>query len=61
MECTGWTVVQGFALLVGIFLALWRVDGWVIIWSFLVRFRVSFWCFVYFIIASFIFIHEGLG
>jgi len=34
MECTGWTVVQGFALWVGIFLALWRVDGWVIIWSF---------------------------
>jgi len=60
MECTGWTVVEGFALWVGIFLALWKVDRWVIIWSFLVRFCVSFWCFVYFIITSFIFMHEGL-
>jgi len=40
--------------------ALWRVDGWVIIWSFLVTFQVSFWCLVYFIITSFIFMHEGL-
>jgi len=31
MECTGWMVVQRFALWVSIFLALWRVDGWVII------------------------------
>jgi hypothetical protein len=53
-------VVQGFALRVGIFLTLWRVDGWVIIWNFLVRFWVSIWCFVYFIITSFIFMHEGL-
>jgi len=60
MQCPGWMVVQGFTLLVGIFLTLWRVDGWVIIWSFLVRFLVSFGCFVYFIITSFIFIHEGL-
>jgi hypothetical protein len=60
MECTGWTVVQGFALWVGKFLALWRVDGWVIIWRFLVRFWVSFWCFAYFIITSFIFMHKGL-
>jgi hypothetical protein len=44
----------------GYFLALWRVDRWVIIWSFLVRFWVSLWCFVYFIITSFIFMHEGL-
>jgi hypothetical protein len=34
MECTGWTVVQGFVVKVGNFLALWRVDGWVIIWNF---------------------------
>jgi len=60
MDCTGWTVVRGFALWVGIFLALWRVDGWVMIWSFSVRFWVSFWCFVDFIITSFIFMHEGL-
>ena len=43
------------------FLALWRVDRWVIIWSFLVIFWVSFWCCVYFIITSFIFKHEGLS
>jgi hypothetical protein len=60
MESTGWTVVQGFALWVGILLALWMVDGWVIIWSFVVRLWVSFWCFVYCIITSFIFMHEGL-
>jgi len=34
MECTGWMAVQRFALWVGIFLALWRVDGWVIILEF---------------------------
>jgi len=51
---------QGFELWVGIFLALWMVDGWVIIWSFLERFWVSFWCFLHFIIPSFIFMHEGL-
>jgi len=60
MECTGWTVVQGLALWVGIFLALWRVDEWVIICSFLVRFWVSVRCFVYYIITSFIFTHQGL-
>jgi hypothetical protein len=60
MECTGWTVVRGFALWVGIFLELWRVDGWVIIWNFLVMFWFSFWCFVYFIITSFTMMHEGL-
>jgi len=60
MECTGLTVVHGFALSVVNFLALWRVDGWVKIWSFLVRFWVSFWCFVYFRITSFIFMHAGL-
>jgi len=60
MECTGWTVVHGFPSWVGMVLALWRVDGWVIIWSFLVMFWVTFWCFVYFIITSFIFMHEGL-
>jgi len=27
MECTGWTVVEGFVLWVGNFLALGRVDG----------------------------------
>jgi len=42
MEYTGWKVVQGFVLWVGIFLALWRVDGWVILWSLLERFWVSF-------------------
>jgi hypothetical protein len=52
-------VVHGFALWVGIFLALWKVDRWVIIWSFLVRFWVSLWCFVNFIITSFKFMHEG--
>jgi hypothetical protein len=60
MECTSWTVVRGFALWVGIFLELWSVDGWVIIWNFLVMFWFSFWCFVYFIITSFIMMHEGL-
>jgi len=62
MECTGWTVVQGFALcnVGGLFLALWRVDEWVLVWSFLVRFWVSFWCFVYFIITLVIYIHDGL-
>jgi len=44
----------------GYFLALWRVDRWVIIWSLLMMLWVSFWCFVYFIITSFIFMHEGL-
>jgi len=53
-------VVQGFGLRVGISPTLWRVDGLVIIWSFLVRFGVSFWCFVDFIITSFIFMHEGV-
>jgi len=60
MQCTGWRGVQGFALWVGIFLALWRLEGWVIIWSFLVRFWVSFWCVVYFIMKSVEFMHEGL-
>jgi len=60
MECGGWTAVQGFAWWVGFVLALWRVDGWVMIWCLLVRFWVSFWCFGYLIITSFIFIHEGL-
>jgi len=60
MECTGKTVVQGFALWAGMFLALWRVDGWVIIWSWLEWFGVSFWRFVYFIITSVIFMLEGL-
>jgi len=32
----------------------------VIIHSFLVRFWISFWCFVYFIITSFICMHKGL-
>jgi hypothetical protein len=45
----------------GIFLTLWRVDGWVMIWSFLKRFWVSSLCFVDFIITSFIFVHEGLN
>jgi hypothetical protein len=49
-------VVQGFALLVGIFPALWGVGRWVKVWSFL----VSFWCLVYFVITSFMFMHEGL-
>jgi len=58
--CTGWSVIEEFVLWVRMFLALWRADRWVIIWSFLVRFWVSFcWC-VYFIITSFIFIHKGL-
>lgn len=35
MQCTDWMVIQGFLLKVGIFLVLWRVDGWVIIWSIL--------------------------
>jgi len=60
MECTSCTVVQDFAWFVGIFLALWRVDRWVIIWSCLVRFWVSVWCFVYFIITAFLFMYEGL-
>jgi len=60
MEYTCWAVVQQLAWWVGFFLTLWRVDGGVIIWRFLVRFWVSVWCFVYFIITSFIFIHEGL-
>jgi len=34
MGCTGWMVVQGFALSVGIFLAHWRVDKWEIILEF---------------------------
>jgi hypothetical protein len=59
-RCTGLTVIQRFVLWVGIFLALWRVDGWVIIWSFLVRFWVSFCCFVYLIHTSFIFMHKAL-
>jgi hypothetical protein len=42
IERTSWTVVEGLELRVGIFLALWRVDGCVIIWSFLERFWVSF-------------------
>jgi len=50
-QCTGWTVVEGFVLRVGIFLPPWKVDGWVIIWSFLVRFWVPFWCFHNFIIT----------
>jgi len=60
IKCTGWMVIQGFVLCVGIFLALWRVDGWVIIWSFLERFWVSFWYVIYCIITSIIFMHEGL-
>jgi len=60
MECTGLTIVSGFKLWVGLYLALWRVDGRVIIWSYLVRLWVSLWCFVYFIITFFIFILEGL-
>jgi hypothetical protein len=60
MECAGWTDFQGFALRVGIVLALYRVDGWVIICSFLVRFWVSFWYFVYFMSTSFIFTHAEL-
>jgi len=59
-ECTGWTVHQGFALWVCLVLAYWRVDGWVIIGSFLEMFWVSFWCFVYFIFTLLIFMHEGL-
>jgi len=48
IECTGWTVVQGFVLWVGISLAVWRVDGWVIISSVLGRFWVCFWdCFIW--------------
>jgi hypothetical protein len=61
MECNGWMVVQGFEWWVGKFLALWRVDGWVIIWSFLVRYLVTFWCFVYFMITSCILLHKGLS
>jgi hypothetical protein len=49
-ECTHWMVVQGLVLWVGIFVALNRVDGWVIIWRFLLRFLVSFWCLVYYIV-----------
>ena len=53
-------VVQRFALWVSIFLTLWRANGWMIIWSFLVRFWGSFCCFVYLIITSFIVMHNGL-
>jgi len=60
MVYTCWTVVQGFALWVGIFLAHSRVDRCVIIWSFFVTSWVSFRCFVDFIITSFRFRHEGL-
>jgi len=60
MQCTGRTVVQGLAEWAGIFLALWSVDGWVILWSLLERFWISFWCFISSIIASVIFMHEGL-
>jgi hypothetical protein len=34
MLCTGWTVIQEFALWVGIVTGLWGVDGWVIILEF---------------------------
>jgi hypothetical protein len=51
-------VVAGIALWVGIFLALERVDGWVIIWSFLGWFWFSYWCFDYLIITPFVFMHE---
>jgi len=44
IECPSWMVVQELMLGVGIFLPLWRVDRWVIIWSFLERFWVTFWC-----------------
>jgi len=44
----------------GYFLALWKMDAWVIIWTFLERFRVSVCCFVYFIISSVIFMYEEL-
>ena len=60
MECTGWMVLQRFTFWVGIFLALWRVDRWVKIQSVLVRYWVTSWCFVYFIIKLVTFIHEGL-
>jgi len=58
MKCTSWMVVQGFRLWVGIFLSLWRVDGWVIIESFWVRIWVSIWWVVNCIIIPFIFMHE---
>jgi len=32
----------------------------VIIWSFLLKVWITFWCLVCFIIKSFIFMHEGL-
>ena len=60
IKCTGWTVIEVFGEWVGISLALCRVDGWVIIWSFLMMFLVTFWCFIYFVITSFIFMHEEL-
>jgi len=57
MKFTG-MCVQGFPLRVGISLALWMVDGWVILWSCLERFWVSLWCVDYCIIKSVIFRHE---
>jgi hypothetical protein len=44
---------------VGILLTLWRVNRWVIIWSLLKRFQVSFGCVWHFIIKLVIFMHEG--
>ena len=61
LEGTGCKIVQGYVLWVGIILALWRVDGGMIIWSFLERFWLSFYCCIDFLITSVIFRHEGLG
>jgi hypothetical protein len=61
MECTGWTDLQGFGLWGGIFLALSRLDGWVIIWSLLETFLVSFWYFLNFILPPIRFMYKGQG
>lgn len=60
MKCTSGTAVQGFVRWVGIVLALWVEDRWVIISIFWERFWVTFSYFVDFIISLVIFIHKGL-